>query len=156
MRSLLLVLGVAACTDGPDTLGDDPTSRQIPPRGSVDIATWLAAGYYKDWHCEPEVHLARPGSPHGANRICNNELLHDARDDEGTWPLGAASVKEVVRESSIVVYAVYRKVEDAPGGDSWYWYEGLDDHVAANGQGDAGCTGCHSAAERDFVFTVVP
>ena len=156
MRVLLLAVAIAGCTDGPETFGDDPADRQLPPRGSRDIATWLEQGFYKEWNCEASVHPASPESPHGPNRICNNDALHDAIEGEGSWPVGAASVKEVFRGSTIVVYAVSRRVEEGPDSDGWYWYEGIGDSVSSNGQGVESCVGCHAGAARDFVFTVVP
>jgi hypothetical protein len=155
MRILFLAAAIAGCTDGPETFGDDLADRQLPPRGYRDIATWLDAGYYKDWHCEASVHPAAPESPHGPNRICNNEVLQDAREHDGVWPVGSASVKEVFRGSTIVVYAVSRRLDDVPGPDGWYWYEGIGDDVSSIGQDIESCVGCHAGAARDFVFTVV-
>jgi hypothetical protein len=155
---LFLFIGTAACT-GPGTYGDPTSDRQIPPRGSDDILTWLEAGYYKEWHCEdgPQPRGTRGG--HNSNRICNNDLLYSAREGEGLFRVGAASVKEVFSSTSsttIALYAVYRKVTPSEGGDSWYWYEGAADDVIANGEGDDTCTGCHARAARDFVFTIIP
>ena len=89
---ILLAALTPACTDdGPDTLGDSVDNVQVPPRGAVDVQTWLARGFYTSWHCEPERHAARAPSPHGTNRICNNDAIHDAKGD--LFPEGAASVK---------------------------------------------------------------
>ncbi|MGH9886004.1 MAG: hypothetical protein ACREBE_10775, partial [bacterium] len=85
---------LAACTDpGPDSFGDDLTDPELPARGTADAPVWLAAGHYRQWHCEPTPHSARPPSPHGKNRICNNDALHVA--GSGDLPAGAASVKEI-------------------------------------------------------------
>jgi hypothetical protein len=150
------VLAAAACTTGPETLGDPLSDRQVPPRGSEDIEMWLDAGYYNDWHCEDGPQPAREGG-HGSNRICNNELLYDARNGNDLFPVGAASVKEVFSSSgAIAARAVYRKVTATEGGDSWYWYEGAGDTIVANGEGEEICTGCHAGAARDFVFTIIP
>ncbi|HUS32852.1 MAG TPA: hypothetical protein VMZ53_30330 [Kofleriaceae bacterium] len=64
-------------------------------------------------------------------------------------------MKEVFRGASIVVYATSRRLDDVPGGASWYWYEGIGDDVSSIGQDVESCIGCHAGASRDFVFTVV-
>ena len=146
---------LAACADaGPDSFGDDLTDPQLPARGTSDAPAWLAAGYYRQWRCEPTPHPARAPSPHGKNRICNNDALHATTS--GDFPAGAASVKEIYDGDAIVTYAIARKLTDGPGGDAWYWYEGNPDKTYANGEGAGNCTGCHARAARDFVFTVVP
>lgn len=156
-KSLTLVLPfLAACDDGPASYGDEVADVQVPPRGSADVQTWLEAGHYLTWTCEAAPHPARPGSGHGANRICSNTALTLAADGSGSYPVGAAAVKEIFSSAGAIrQYAVYRKVEEGAGGDSWYWYEGLGDDIVANGEGDGTCTGCHSRAPRDFVYTVV-
>jgi hypothetical protein len=148
MRSLLASLAVAAgCAADPAIYADDVTAPQLPPRGP-DALTWLAAGHYQQWHCEPAPHAARPPSPHGTTRICTNDALSAARDAVGPFPVGAAA--------AIVAYAIYRKTHDAAGGASWYWFESSTATVATSGEGVAGCTGCHGQASHDFVFTAVP
>ena len=159
MRATLriaLALALAACSDpGPGTYGDAMTDPQLPPRGADDLLDWIDAGHYLAWRCEEAAHPARSGSGHGPNRICSNDLLAGATGD-GPYPVGAAAVKEVYNSSGeIRLYAVYRKLEAAPGGDSWYWFEGDRDSNFANGPGDPTCTGCHAGAPRDLVFTVI-
>ena len=152
---VILSLFLLACSDGPESYGDDVADAQVPPRGHADVLTWLEAGHYQSWSCEPEPHAARPRSPHGQNRICSNTALAGFAGD-GPYPVGAAGVKEIFNSSGqIRLYAVYRKVTAEAGGDSWYWYEGKRGDVIANGEGDGTCTGCHSDAPQDFVFTVV-
>lgn len=160
MRSILtatvaLVLILAGCTDsGPDSFSDDLDDPQVPARGTADAVAWLTAGHYQAWHCEATPHPGRPPSPHGTNRICNNDALHAAAS--GAFPAGSASVKEIYDGNAIVAYALARKLTDGAGGNTWYWYEGNPDKVYANSQGAGNCTGCHAQAARDFVFTVVP
>jgi hypothetical protein len=150
-----LVCVLAACTDpGPASFGDDLTDPQLPARGTADAHAWLSVGYYRQWRCEPTPHSARAPSPHGTNRICNNDALHMATS--GDFLPGAASVKEIYNGDDIVSYAIARKMTDGPGGDAWYWYEGNLDKTYANSDGADNCTGCHAAAPRDFVFTVAP
>ncbi|MEO7736372.1 MAG: hypothetical protein ABIY55_35770 [Kofleriaceae bacterium] len=156
--ALVVALAAPACTAEPGaaSAGDDLTDPELPARGTADLPAWLAAGYYRAWHCEPEAHDARAPSPHGRNRICNNAALHAA--GPGAFPAGAASVKEI-SDGGTMSFAVSRKLSDATGGDAWYWYESNPsdpDHVYANGPGIPGCTGCHGGAARDYVFTVVP
>lgn len=157
--SIISVVAVAAalagCDDGPDSYGDPLDDPQVPARGAVDARRWLEAGYYQGWHCEPAPHEPRPPSPHGDNRICSNEALSTATGD-GPFPVGAAAVKEVFDGAGAIrLFALYRKVADGTGGDTWYWYEGIGGDTAANGEGEDDCTSCHRRADRDFVFTVV-
>jgi hypothetical protein len=150
-------LSLSSCTDpGPSTLGDPTDDPQVPPRGSTDLDTWIAAGFYKDWSCEPAPHAARSPSPHGMNRICSNAAIATTAADE-PFPIGAAAVKEIYNSSgtAITQFAVYRKLADGTDGDNWYWFEGNSDSVAANGTGIGGCVGCHSHAPHEFVFTAV-
>ena len=154
-RLAWIVVVACACDDGPTTVGDVIDDPQLPPRGSDDLLAWIEAGHYQSWSCEPEAHPARTGSPHGNNRICSNELLA-ASTGIGPYPVGAAGIKEIISDSgSISLYALYRKVEAGTGGDSWYWFEGKRGDIASNGEGDSTCTGCHSRAPRDFVYTSV-
>lgn len=157
VRSIVLGLCwlVLGCSDGPASYGDELSDPQVPPRGHDDLMIWIAAGHYRAWSCEDAPHLARAGSGHGPNRICSNTALASFIG-AGPYPVGAAAVKEVFDSSGgIRLYAVYRKVAAEPGGDSWYWYEGKDGNVIANGEGDDTCTGCHGRAPQDFVYTVV-
>ena len=155
IHETVFVCMLAACADpGPDSFGDELTDPQLPARGTADAPAWLAAGHYRQWRCEPTPHAARAPSPHGKNRICNNDALHAAAGDN--FPTGAASVKEIYDGDAIKTYAIARKLTDEPDGDAWYWYEGNPDKTYANGEGAGNCTGCHAGAPRDFVFTVVP
>jgi hypothetical protein len=155
MRSILvLAIAFAGCTDdGPDSFGDDLADPQLPARGTGDARAWLAAGHYQSWRCEAAPHAGRPPSPHGRNRICNNDAL---RPGAGDFPVGAAAVKEIYDGSAIVGFAIARKLVAGASGDGWYWYEATPDKVYANSEGAANCTACHAGAARDFVFTVVP
>jgi hypothetical protein len=149
MHRVALLAVLTACMDpGPASVGDALDDPQLPPRGDADIRAWLAAGSYRSWRCEPASHPGRAPSPHGANRICNNDALAPA----GDFAVGAAAVKELVERDEIIGYAVSRKLGD----DHWYWYEAQGDHVFANGADAGNCTGCHERAARDYVFTVVP
>jgi hypothetical protein len=157
MKRLGLVLVLAAaCSDGPTTLGDPTNDPQVPPRGSDDLLTWIEAGHYLSWQCEPEAHPGRTGSPHGKNRICSNDVLSSS-EGTGPYPVDAAAVKEIFSDTgSIRLYAAYLKVQAGEGGDTWYWFEGKRGDIVSNGVGDSTCTGCHSRAPRDFVYTHVP
>ena len=159
MKNFLLGVGLvfAACADdpGPATVGDPLDDPQLPPRGTVDLTTWIDAGHYLSWACEAEPHAGRTPSPHGRNRICSNTALETSTGDS-PYPVGAAAVKEIYDSNEAIrLYAVYRKVADGDSGDTWYWFEGTRDDVAANGEGVGTCVNCHSHAPRDFVFTQV-
>ncbi len=138
----------------PDPTPDPITSDdQTPPTAHADLVPWLADGAYQTWACEADAHPARPPGAHGQNRICSNELLSQTAD--GRYPVGAASVKELVRDGQVAGYAVMRKLADTGAANDWYWYEAYGDNVLAEGRSPAGCTGCHSGAPRDFIFTRV-
>jgi len=151
-----LALAFLGCTDpGPGTLGDPVDDPQLPPRGADDVTAWINSGFYRDWACEAAPHAPRAPSPHGMNRICSNDLL-SAATGEGPYPVGAAAVKEIYSSSGAIrLYAVYRKTDDGDSGDTWYWFEGTQGDVAANGNGEGVCVDCHSHAPRDFVFTAI-
>ena len=138
------------------SFGDDLSDPQTPARGSADLPQWLAAGYYRSWHCEAAPHAGRPPSPHGTTRICNNDALHGAAAGVGEFPAGAAAVKEIFNGESVAVHAVSLRVTTGQGGDGWYWFEGDASHASGNASGVPGCTGCHEQAARDYVFTIVP
>lgn len=155
----LLVVSVgllSGCSDASKT--DDP---QLPPDNGTDVMQWLSRGLYKSWRCEPAGHAARAPSPHGRNRICNNDAIKDA-PTSGTYPVGAASAKELLDDSDAIIgYAVYRKLADGTDGANWYWFEIVNGSTTADGDGTDGspktvCVDCHSHAPRDFVFTAVP
>lgn len=150
-------LALSGCAEdrGTGSYGDALADPQLPPRGADDLPRWLAAGYYQWWRCEPAAHPGRSPSPHGANRICNNDALHGASPG-AAFTAGAASVKEIFDGDRVTAYAVSRKLADGTGGDRWYWYEASGDQVYANRSGAGNCTGCHTGADRDFVFTIVP
>ncbi len=160
MRRLLVGFMVAGCRL--DT-GSGPVPEperemivvddQSPPVAHVELVPWLADGAYQTWACEPEAHPARPPGAHGSNRICSNELLSGSTD--GRYPIGAASVKELVRDGEVTGFAVMRKLADTGASNDWYWYEAFGDTVLAEGRSPNGCTGCHSGAPRDFIFTRV-
>ncbi|MBA3452201.1 MAG: hypothetical protein H0T42_03770 [Deltaproteobacteria bacterium] len=135
----------------PDPDGGDVT--QVPPQGRTAVGAWLADGHYLAWACEPQPHAARPPGAHGTNRVCSNAAL--SASVAGTYPLGAASVKEIYSGGSISGYAVSRKVTAGTGAASWYWYEAFGTSVVADGIAAGGCAGCHAGAPRDNVFTHV-
>jgi len=147
---------LAGCTDpGPGTVGDPIDDPQVPPQGSDDLNAWIASGFYESWACEDAPHAPRAPSPHGMNRICSNDAIANATGSD-PYPVGAAAVKELYNASGeIEQFAVYRKLADGTDGTNWYWFEGNDRSVAANGTGVGVCVDCHSHAERDFVFTAV-
>lgn len=142
---------------GADLSGGTSFDPQTPPQGGAPLMSWLAAGYYKSWHCEAASHPAGLHGAHGTNRVCSNNVLAGT-GGSGEFPVGSASVKELYSGSNVVGYAVSLRIKTGPNGDSWYWYEN-----GFGGVGISGCTGCHSLAGsggtyygRDFVFIRVP
>lgn len=168
MSMLVCATALGACGDD----GAEAAADQSPPMGAVAIEAWLKTGAYKSWHCEPAPHAFRAPSPHGFNRICSNELIHDSAAGTGAWPKGAAAVKELHESASSTTpigYAVYLKTEaDSAAGANWYWYERVPLNsaaphdattgVVADGMGGSGsanaiCVGCHMAAGLDAAHT---
>lgn len=178
-----VVAGFSGCdpaAEGEGEEGDgegESDEAETPPEGHDAVEEWIAAGFYKDWTCEPAPHDARDPSPHGRNRICSNALMSGA-PTTGAFPVGSAAVKELLDDADAIIgYAVYRKAEADPtsaDGSNWYWYERVapgtvlqtPDPVLANGvvadsRGSAGgnalavCIDCHSHAPNDFAFTQV-
>jgi hypothetical protein len=151
------------------------TSADGVPTEAKALEAWLAAGDYKTWTCEDDVHASRDPSPHGFNRICTNALLTEAALSGEPWPEGAAAVKELYESADAdepMGYAVELKTQaDSADGAGWYWYERIGAKVVADGAGDRGaaksiCVSCHTAAGsdsahtpsahgRDFVYTPV-
>lgn len=159
---MLALFATGACASpgttepgGADASGPDGAADvgQVPPMGHAMLTEWLAAGHYLAWACEPQPHPARPPGAHGTNRICSNAAL--SASAAGTYPIGAASVKELYSSGSISGYAVGRKVTGGADAASWYWYEVIGTSLVADRIGAGICAGCHEDAPRDNVFTQV-
>jgi hypothetical protein len=134
---------------GQPTTTDDP---QLPDTTSAaTIDAWLAKGYYKTWKCEAEVQPR--GSPHGNNRICSNEALSKTTGDK--YPVGAVGLKELYNGGKINGYALEIKKLNEQGAEQWFWYEKIGTSVVANGFSAGICSGCHTKAPKDFVYTQI-
>ena len=163
MRRFSIVAFILTGCAGEQAPGPDPdpdpdpdplvVDDQSPPISHSALVPWLAEAAYETWACEPEAHPARPPGAHGENRICSNDLLSQTTD--GRYPVGAASVKELVRGGQVTGFAVMRKLADTGSAGDWFWYEAFGDSVIAEGRTPGICTGCHSGAPRDFIFTRV-
>lgn len=159
LGGLFAIWLTAACAvEGASTPGESEDSQsadtaELPPQGRNALSTWLTEGHYLSWTCEPEAHPARPPGAHGANRICSNAAL--SASAAGTYPVGAASVKELYSGGAITGFAVGRKVTAGTDAASWYWYEAFGTSVVADSVGAGLCAGCHDGAPRDNVFTHV-
>ncbi len=151
LASLSCSAGDTDCAPGLPCAG----TAQVPATGKLqDVDAWLQSGSYKTWKCEKEAHPARSGSAHDSNRICSNDLLSGTTS--GEYPVGAANVKELYDGNRVAGYAMMVKVAKGTGGNAWYFYEKLGSgSIPANGVDDGTCTGCHSGAPRDYVFTQV-
>ena len=157
MRTAILVVLAACATESPPPAdpgdGELVVDEQSPPATHAELVPWLAEGHYLAWACEPEAHPARPPGAHGTNRICSNDLL--SQSASGQFPVGAASVKELVRGGEIEGFAVMRRITGDAAANAWYWYEAVGSSVIADGRSPGICTGCHGGAPRDFIFTRV-
>ena len=149
-RAALALVFVTAC-------GLDP---QLPPSGKAAIESWLAQAPYTAWACEPAAHPSRNGSPHGNNRICSNAKV--SGNTAAEYPVGAASVKELVRsDGSVHGHSVMKKLADGSIGANWYFFEESDGRVYADAPDESGCVTCHQLAGqggqpgKDFVFNQI-
>lgn len=178
----VLVSAFAACSSSSDSMTIMSDAQTPPTTGRVDIQKWLADASYKTWTCEPAIHALRAPSPHGANavgynKICSNDLISSNATGSGTWPKGAAAVKEIYDSPTAttpIAFALYVKTSsDSNGGANWYWYEQVpvstdpntvphdSNGVVADGTGASGaakdiCVGCHKAAGSDASHTPSP
>lgn len=156
-RFLVIAVSLSACAAKPSdmSLTDDGDQVSPPRRTAASAAAWLGTGEYLTWRCEQTSHPARPGSAHSRNRICSNELIATTPAD-APFPIGAASVKELLDDSDrIEGYAFIEKAAASGDGSGWFWYEVANGTTYADSYGSALCAGCHRDAPHDFVFTVV-
>ena len=102
-------------------------------------------------------------SPHGMYKLRSNSVALQALDSNGelpenaSFPKGSVLVKEVYRNSVLIVLAVIKKAPtDANAGDGWLWAEyALDGtpYVSISTKG-SGCISCHNdTPNRDLVRT---
>src|SRR5262249_30012437 len=82
-RAVVVVTTIAACGD--NGLPASPGDPQTPPTGAPQLAAWLGRGYYEQWACELSIHDSRSPSPHGANRVCSNDLVSGAGAGGDDW-----------------------------------------------------------------------
>lgn len=130
---------------------------QGPP--ALDLASveaWLRGGAYKAWRCEPAPVKGRMSAHGSASRVCQNAPQTGAAAPP--FPAGAASVKELydASGSSLTGYAFAIRVASGDGGAGRYWYERAGGTLYASGTGIGLCTGCHSAAPKDYTYILVP
>ena len=145
----------------PDSGEDEATvaTPQRPPRGQEAIEAWLAAGWFRAWHCESDISPPRLTGNHGRHRICSNDLLRGSTS--GTYPVGAASVKELfLAGDQPNGFAVGLKAESGAGPQTWYWYERrgtlATGRPLAQGIAVPDCAVCHGVAPRDSVYFQAP
>ena len=131
-----------------------PTPVPLPSLGDpTALQQWLTDGNYKSWACEAASHGPTLGSPHGTVRICSNSLLSTATS--GSYPVGAATVKELFSGGAINGYALGVKVAAGEGANTWHWYERIGSSLVVNSVGAGICEGCHRNASRDRIFVRV-
>jgi hypothetical protein len=135
--------------------GGEP--QPLPPAHGAELRPWLEAGEYLDWQAESGVHPST--GPHfGGVRTFVNDVLYDSlATGASSHPEGSAAIKELYGAGDTVLgWSVEIKLQsDSAGGDGWYWYEGYQGSVYADGTGDGGCTGCHGGGS-DYVLTPFP
>lgn len=149
-------------TTGETSTGDATTGaaeEELPPIESAELLeAWLAAGAYKQWAVESQVHAST--GPHGGNvrTYVNAIALGSLAAQQTEHPQDAALVKELYGGGvdTVIGYAVMRKTAPlSEGGANWYWYERVDANVYADGLDVALCSGCHGAG-ADYILTPYP
>ena len=152
MRCSELLLG-ALLLAGCDA--DAPAAASPPPPDGEDlqaVQAWLFDGDYLDW----QRHAPAPGMVGGAIVYLSPALAASLHDGHSSHPLGAAAVRELVSAESgeMIGWAYMLKLDDAPDGDGWFFYEvfATTRDAAANlaERGAPGCVGCH-ADGVDFI-----
>ena len=134
-------------------------AESLPPIDSVEVLeAWLAAGEYKQWAAESQVHPST--GPHGGNvRTYVNAIALDSLAAANLeHPQDAATVKELYGAGvdTIIGYAVSRKTTPtSQGGATWYWYERINDTTYGGDLGVGLCTGCHGGG-ADYILTPYP
>lgn len=129
------------------------------PASADELFTYLQSGAYRAFPHESAPHASV--GPHGQVQTYLNPVL-EASISAGNeaHPVGAAAVKELYEDGVVTGWAVYVKTQaESDGGNGFYWYEVFSatdpSAVAVDGQGEPGCTGCHSAG-RDFTLSSFP
>lgn len=144
------------------TTSDDTTGtieEELPPIDSVEVLeAWLAGGAYKQWAVESLVHPST--GPHAGNvrTYVNAIALQSLADGNTEHPQDASTVKELYGQSfdTIIGYAVSRKTApESMGGDTWYWYERVQDTTYGGELGTPLCSGCHGGG-ADYILTPYP
>ncbi len=152
---------------------DAGVGSQIPPTtGAADMETWLAAGYYKSWHCEMQASAKTAGAVgihvHGTTRICSNDAL-SGFGGTGEFPAGASAVKELWDSANthVVGHSVYTHTAAGDGTTCahYFYYERFGTGAPIIGLGNSTCTSCHGAAgsnaahlaptAHDCVYTII-
>lgn len=134
-------------------------AEELPPIESAELLeAWLAAGAYKQWAVESQVHAST--GPHGGNvrTYVNAIALGSLAAQQTEHPQDAALVKELYGGGvdTLIGYAVMRKTAPlSEGGANWYWYERIDANVYADGLDVALCSGCHGGG-ADYILTPYP
>lgn len=163
LGAALLGLCLAAC--GSDT-GADPEATAVPVgddgktlTASKDgITAYLNSGDYRAWGKEPDVRDAVRAHGGRARSYFNAKYLQARRTGSYPMAVGAMSVKELYRDSSVYGYAVGVKTRAGSGAETWTWYEttGLPE-VKYFGVANPTCEGCHGAdggRDRSLATTI--
>ena len=123
---------------------------------AAGIRSFLRDKAYGDWRAEPAIHAST--GPHGRVRVYFNDVLATSLEsDATTFPLGAASVKELYDDTTLSGYAFMLKVQESGAPEAWLWWEGFAPEFEAQvyGRGIGGCDGCHGQG-RDKVVSRLP
>jgi len=91
------------------------------------------------------------------NRICQNSIADGAFTTTGSYPPGAAWVKEQYDGTGAVfAIEISRRESSATGAGAWRFWRGQGAGYAAVTQDALAqpfCSGCHTRGDRDFVFS---
>lgn len=131
------------------------------PDNEQELVAFLDAKQYLGWAKEAEYHAST--GPHGdAVRVYYSPIAALAlTSGAATFPMGAASVKELTSGGSLYGWAVWVKVQDATeSGHGFFWYEVIrqgpgKQTVYGNARGSDDCVGCHSGG-KDYDLSTLP
>lgn len=131
------------------------------PDSEQALLAFIAGKQYVGWAHEADYHVS--AGPHGdhVKVFYSPKAAAALTAKAGTFPAGAAAIKELSSGFSVYGYAVWVKVQDATdNGNGFFWYEiihqgGGQDSIYGNARGSGDCVGCHSAG-KDYDLSTEP
>lgn len=147
--------------EGSENGGNGESPVLDAPEVEPALLAFLDAKQYSNWAKEADYHPS--AGPHGdAVRVFYSPKAARAlAGGAETFPAGAAAVKELSSEGSLIGWSVWVKVQDATdAGNGFYWYEVVrrsdgKESVYGNARGSRDCVPCH-AGGKDYDLSTLP